>query len=47
MLVLLKVNFKFPNPIDLDLRLGDILESVDEKYIISDKLWAGHQRRKK
>ena len=28
--------------------LGDILEdnaSVDEKYTISDKLWAGHQRR--
>ena len=43
-----KVNFKFPNPFDLDLRLGDILEEiVDEKYIISDKLWAGHQRRKK
>lgn len=28
-------------------RLGDILEAdVDEKYTISDQLWAGHQRRK-
>ena len=29
-------------------KLGDILEEeVDSKYTISDKLWAGHQRRKK
>ena len=29
-------------------RLGDILEKdVPDKYTISDKLWAGHQRRKK
>jgi len=29
-------------------KVGDILEEyVDEKYTISDKLWAGHQRRKK
>lgn len=28
-------------------KVGDILQSsVDEKYTISDKLWAGHQRRK-
>lgn len=28
-------------------KLGDILEQkVDDKYTISDKLWAGHQRRK-
>lgn len=28
-------------------RLGDILQDeVDEKYTLSDKLWAGHQRRK-
>jgi DNA (cytosine-5)-methyltransferase 1 len=28
-------------------RLGDILEDqIDEKYTISDRLWAGHQRRK-
>ncbi len=27
--------------------MGDILEQkVDVKYTISDKLWAGHQRRK-
>lgn len=29
-------------------KLGDILETnIDNKYTISDKLWAGHQRRKK
>ncbi|WP_431733186.1 DNA cytosine methyltransferase [Kingella kingae] len=28
-------------------KVGDILQNqVDEKYTISDKLWAGHQRRK-
>jgi DNA (cytosine-5)-methyltransferase 1 len=40
-------NFQFPTPLNLKTRLGDILEeSPDEKYTISDKLWAGHQRRK-
>ncbi|MDD5056179.1 MAG: DNA cytosine methyltransferase [Candidatus Peribacteraceae bacterium] len=39
-------NFSFPEPPKNKTRLGDILEShVDAKYTISDKLWAGHQRR--
>jgi len=42
------IEFKFPNPLDKTGKLGDILEKkVDDKYTISDKLWAGHQRRKK
>lgn len=42
------VDFKFPLPLDKKTRLGDILEkNVDPKYTISDKLWAGHQRRKR
>ena len=41
------VNFNFPKPSGIKTRLGDILEnSVDEKYTISDRLWASHQRRK-
>lgn len=40
--------FKFPEPPKTKTRLGDILEKdVPDKYTISDKLWAGHQRRKK
>lgn len=40
-------DFTAPTPPKIKTRLGDILEdSVDEKYTISDKLWAGHQRRK-
>ncbi len=43
-----KTNFNFPKPSGIKTRLGDILEKkVDSKYTISDKLWAGHQRRKK
>lgn len=43
-----KTNFSFPKPSGKKTRLGDILEkNVDPKYTISDKLWAGHQRRKK
>jgi DNA (cytosine-5)-methyltransferase 1 len=43
-----KVDFKFPDEPNIPTRLGDILEKkVDEKYTISDRLWAGHQRRKK
>lgn len=39
--------FAFPEPPCVPTRVGDILDSnVDEKYVISDKLWAGHQRRK-
>lgn len=42
------VDFKFPNRSKKKTRLGDILESnVDDKYTLSDRLWAGHQRRKK
>ena len=41
------VNFRFPTKLEGDVKVGDILDtSVDEKYTISDKLWAGHQRRK-
>jgi len=42
------VEFNFPRPINSETCVGDILEKkVDKKYTISDKLWAGHQRRKK
>ena len=42
------VDFKFPEPIkNSKMKLGDILEKdVDDKYTISDKIWASHQRRK-
>ena len=41
------IEFKFPKPLKKSVKLGNILEnSVDDKYTISDKLWAGHQRRK-
>lgn len=43
-----ETNFEFPAPLGVITRLGDILESkVDDKYTISDRLWEGHQRRKK
>lgn len=43
-----KTNFSFPKPSGKKTRLGDILErNPDPKYTISDKLWEGHQRRKK
>ena len=39
--------FPYPEPTHTPTRLVDILEeNVDEKYTISDTLWAGHQRRK-
>lgn len=41
--------FAWPEPTGEKTRLGNILfpnNQVDEKYTISDKLWAGHQRRK-
>lgn len=42
-----KTNFVFPKPSGLNTRLGNILENnIDPKYTISDRLWAGHQRRK-
>lgn len=41
------IKFKHPTPPKKPVKLGDILEKkVDPKYTISDKLWAGHQRRK-
>lgn len=41
------VDFEFPEKLEEVPVLGDILDSkVDKKYTISDKLWAGHQRRK-
>jgi DNA (cytosine-5)-methyltransferase 1 len=43
----LDINFEYPKPIAQKTRVGDILEDEpDKKYTISDKLWAGHQRRK-
>lgn len=42
------VNFEFPKPPMLKTKVWDILDKeVDDKYTISDRLWAGHQRRKK
>ena len=41
------VSFEFPKPLEKTVKVGDILDKkVDDKYTISDKLWAGHQRRK-
>jgi len=41
------VDFSFPTPMLTNTKVGDILEKdVLEKYTLSDKLWAGHQRRK-
>jgi DNA (cytosine-5)-methyltransferase 1 len=40
-------DFQYPTAIGTKTRVGDILEKdPDPKYTISDKLWAGHQRRK-
>lgn len=45
--------FHFPEPPKSPTRLGDILDDLtdirqeDDKFTISDKLWAGHQKRKK
>lgn len=43
-----EVDFSFPVPKNKKVKLGDILSKngVDAKYTISDRLWAGHQRRK-
>jgi DNA (cytosine-5)-methyltransferase 1 len=39
--------FEYPSPIVKNIRVGDFLEKLpDPKLTISDKLWAGHQRRK-
>jgi len=43
----LKANFAFPDRVEAQTRVGDILdEKVEEKYTISDKLWKSHQERK-
>lgn len=45
-------SFKWPTPPMTPTRLGDILEDLrsikpqDDKFTISDKLWAGHKKRK-
>ena len=42
------VDFSFPIPLSEETRVGDILDDdIAEKYTISDRLWAGHQRRKR
>lgn len=42
-----KINFVFPEKSGKKTRVGDIMEkNVAAKYTISDRLWAGHQRRK-
>ena len=39
--------FKWPSPIKTKLSVSDVLnEFADSKFTLSDKLWAGHQRRK-
>lgn len=41
------IEFEFPSPTGIPTRVGDILEhNIDKSYTISDRLWAGHQRRK-
>lgn len=43
-----KINFFFPQSQNVKTNLGSILEEdVNKKYTISDKLWMGHQKRKK
>ena len=43
-----QVEFTFPKPLDIKVKVGDILEKdVDPKYTISDKIWESHKRRKK
>lgn len=40
-------SFSYPKGIEKNIRVGDILEiEPDPKLTISDRLWAGHQRRK-
>lgn len=41
------VKFEFPKEPKTKTKLGNILEkNVDSKYTISDRLWAGHKRRR-
>jgi len=42
------IGFEYPSPKTIETKVGDILDStVDEKYTLSNKLWAGHKRRLK
>lgn len=42
------VNFRFPIPPKIKVKVGDILETnINKKYSISDRLWDGHKKRKK
>lgn len=42
-----EIDFKFPDSLNIDTRLGNILTpNPDDKYTISDKIWASHQIRK-
>ena len=42
------VNFSFPLPPKKPTKVGDILQKrVKDKYTITDRIWAGHKRRKK
>lgn len=41
-------SFTYPKPTFKPTRIGDILEKdVDDRYTISDRMWKGHQERKK
>ncbi len=41
------LDFAFPQEKNINMKVGDILEKkVEDRYTISDRLWAGHQRRK-
>ena len=41
-------NFKYPEPLNKNTNVGSVLEvNPDPKLTISDRLWLGHQRRKK
>ena len=48
----IKAHFRWPEPPNTPTRVGDILESApelaakDDRYTLSDRLWAGHQKRK-
>ena len=40
-------DFQYPVPPMTSVKVGDILEKTpDKKYTISNRLWAGHKRRK-
>ena len=41
------IDFNFPTPPNIPVKLGDILESnVDKRFNVSDKMWEYHQARK-